>query len=297
MRSKLDFAEDFGSAVGDTISTRLEEIVTVAADTSQPPADRIHTVRKKIKQLRALLRLIRSALPEYARANAGLRDAARVLSPLRDAAVRETSIEWLRAEGYFVPDMLSAARVNALLTQERPSDADQEERLARFLDNTRSLAADHRLWVTGRPGWSAVPDCAARTYKRARKTLKRARKTGLSTDLHEWRKRVKYHRHHLKLLKPVLPDGKAERQHLTELGDVLGLHHDLEALLLHVGAKVALPQEETVQLADAIRSAQADLSRLALAMGADAFAEKPGALRKRLATALAECAPNTRLSA
>src|SRR3954454_2056088 len=46
----------------------------------------VHDVRKRCKKVRGALRLARPGLGrEYARANAGVRDAARELSALRDA--------------------------------------------------------------------------------------------------------------------------------------------------------------------------------------------------------------------
>ena len=46
----------------------------------------VHDVRKRCKKVRGLIRLVRPGLgTEYSRANAEVRDAARELSPLRDA--------------------------------------------------------------------------------------------------------------------------------------------------------------------------------------------------------------------
>ena len=50
-----------------------------------PEPEKIHQIRKRCKKLRAVLRLVRPGLSEfYASENAFFRDAARVLSPLRD---------------------------------------------------------------------------------------------------------------------------------------------------------------------------------------------------------------------
>jgi CHAD domain len=39
------------------------------------------------------------------------------------------------------------------------------------------------------------------TYKRARKAMRVARKRGSDEVMHEWRKRVKYHRYHAQILR------------------------------------------------------------------------------------------------
>ena len=53
-----------------------------------PPADQaIHDARKRIKKARAGLRLLRAGMSarEYRRENESLRDAGRLLSPVRDS--------------------------------------------------------------------------------------------------------------------------------------------------------------------------------------------------------------------
>src|SRR6476620_4264268 len=51
--------------------------------------DSVHAIRKRLKELRSLLRLLRGPLPRLTRhrENTALRDAARPLSDLRDTAV------------------------------------------------------------------------------------------------------------------------------------------------------------------------------------------------------------------
>ncbi|HZD88798.1 MAG TPA: CHAD domain-containing protein, partial [Pseudolabrys sp.] len=48
---------------------------------------RVHQVRKRCKKLRALIRLIRPTLADFAAENAALRDAGHALAFARDAAV------------------------------------------------------------------------------------------------------------------------------------------------------------------------------------------------------------------
>src|SRR5215475_2007881 len=58
------------------------------ADRSRPDDERIHSIRKRCKKLRGLLRLVRPSLGDtYERENAYFRDVARALSPLRDVHV------------------------------------------------------------------------------------------------------------------------------------------------------------------------------------------------------------------
>lgn len=64
--------------------------MAIEAIRTRDPSDKeIHRARKRLKRARATLRLLRLAIgkPTYRRENAALRDAARPLSGVRDAAV------------------------------------------------------------------------------------------------------------------------------------------------------------------------------------------------------------------
>jgi len=77
-------------AVSKAAEKQLRKIVEgLTGETDLGPDDAAHDARKRTKKLRALLRLARPELGDkvYRRENAGLRDAARRLSPVRDAWV------------------------------------------------------------------------------------------------------------------------------------------------------------------------------------------------------------------
>jgi len=70
---------------------RLRETIDQALEQLEPgqpvPDENIHTARKSLKKARAVLRLLRDGMSDdvYQAENSGLRDAGRVLSPIRDA--------------------------------------------------------------------------------------------------------------------------------------------------------------------------------------------------------------------
>src|SRR5580698_10039159 len=67
----------------------VEQLDKAAAGLEDPRRSSIHEIRKKLKRARAALRLLRDCLgePVYRRENSRLRDAARPLTPVRDAKV------------------------------------------------------------------------------------------------------------------------------------------------------------------------------------------------------------------
>jgi uncharacterized coiled-coil DUF342 family protein len=78
-------------------------------DSSEDPHETVHEVRKRCKETRATLRLVRELLPTYSDENAHYRDAARRLSYIRDAQVLSETFEE-QGERLFVeePDALVA---------------------------------------------------------------------------------------------------------------------------------------------------------------------------------------------
>src|SRR4030095_12488027 len=67
---------------------------------SENPPETVHELRKRLKKMRAVLRLVRDELGEevFDRENGVLRDLGRKLSPARDATVRVSALDLLRKE-------------------------------------------------------------------------------------------------------------------------------------------------------------------------------------------------------
>jgi hypothetical protein len=115
-----------------------------------------------------------------------------------------------------------------------------------------------------------------------RRVLSEGRREGqaavLSGDperLHEWRKLVKHHTHHLRLFRLAWPDLMALRQEEAEaLGTALGDHHDLHML------QGQLNEEERELLDPLIAARAARLEAKARQLGARIFADPRGAARQ-----------------
>ncbi len=247
----------------------------------------VHDVRKRCKKVRAVLRLARPGLGrDYARADAGVRDAGRELSALRDAhATLATFDELVAATGADRADGDGLARVRRGLAAraEAADDAGAERPLA--------LAAERLAAVRRRvPRWSPDDDVAIllggleANYARARRAFRTALHDPADESLHEWRKRAKYGWNHARLLYPVAPSvlGPMAKR-LKDLSDGLGDDHDLAVLRALI---VAAPgdfggaaSERAVALID---GARADLQDRCQRLGARLYAEPAPAFRKRV---------------
>lgn len=246
---------------------------------------RIHDVRKDLKKLRALLRLLRSELGEatYARENDGFRRLSHRLSGAREAAAIAETLETLLAARPASETQFSALREQ--LAERR------REAHATGLDDATLHAIEHELrlalsrvsgWPLERPTWEAVAPGFRRAYTRGKRAMQRAYQQPSAEHFHEWRKRVKDHLYHTRLLASIWPEPmKGRRAALDALAELLGDDHDL-AELEQVVRERAGGDAEREQLLDLIEQRARELRERAYWLGARMYVEKPGALLARM---------------
>jgi CHAD domain-containing protein len=194
----------------------------------------VHDVRRRCKLIRALVRLVRLSFPLYRQENEWFRDLARGLSHTRDATAAIEALDEMneRFKDLLQPRVLSPFRAGLI---ERRDELVVSQRLPdRLNDARRQLRfAYFRVsnWRLDDAGYEAVGGGLRKTYRRARRRMAEARAEPGTTILHEWRKRVKYHRYHLKLLSDIWPRMLTAREReCHDLTDHLGQDHDLVVL-------------------------------------------------------------------
>jgi CHAD domain-containing protein len=248
----------------------------------------VHETRKDLKRFRALARLVRGPLPKaaYRRANGMARDAGRELSDVRDTvALLETADALDHAFGPAIRDAVTAPLRAALETERAELDDRDLQRGVRAALARLDVLRDEEV-----PSWTfdealprLFPEGLRRTYRRARAAMATARERPTTENLHEWRKRVKYHRYHLKLLRPAWhPVVQAQRKQVKDLSSLLGDDHDLAVLERRLDRGDLDGGLNRDLLTGLILERRAQLQREAFDVGELAFAEKPKALSKRL---------------
>lgn len=270
------FAEGFLRIAGE----QVRKAIAAADAIDLPPARRIHEARRRCKKLRALLRVVRRDFPRFRAENAMIRDAARHLAEARDASVmRQTLAAVLEWAGATVPAI-----------PERPADQGVESRvLARFGDEMRLLRDRLAGWPIARIDRNTVEKGLMQTYRGARRARAAAHAHPDDAAFHDWRKLAKYHWYQLSLLEACAGDVlKSEAEATGELTDLLGTHHDLAVLDIELaGGGTALGVEIDIGFArGAIRRRQAELEVEIRRLGDQVFAERPKALRDRVAAYL-----------
>ncbi|WP_456269186.1 CHAD domain-containing protein [Kushneria sp. AK178] len=248
----------------------------------------IHKLRQRCKRVRAILRLARPALGKhYARENRRFRDLARAVGGPRDEQVLIDTFDALMVahkgrldRRQFTPtrQQLLGRHQRALAATALPEMAWIDAELVR----AREAIDD---WAPAIDRFKALRDGLTQTGARARQAMQRADGASDEACFHEWRKQVKYHRHHCELLVNVWKAPmKARAGEAHRLADLLGEEHDLAMLAQALSDPEAAAQgrDKTATLLEMIAERREGLQREALLLGRRLFAEKPEALGKRI---------------
>jgi CHAD domain-containing protein len=274
----LSFAEQFREIAGSQLTASLK----AAAEPGKTAEERVHQARRNIKKLRALLHLVRPAFPSYATENAAARDAAKGISPLRDADVlKDTLAELLETVELPGADVV---QLRESLDARTPDPAAHDRVLSEFanaalpiLDRVHNWRLEERRKL--------LTDGAAATYRRARRAMRKADRLGGPDRFHEWRKQVKHQLYQLALISTVTAADPQRRERLKRLATMLGKHHDRtvfrDFLVTHPDRK------RFSELADAAGKEQEQLERKALKLGKTLFRCRPRKWAGRLAEARA----------
>lgn len=197
----------------------------------------VHSARKRIKEVRAVLRLVRSQVGgrEFRRENRILRQAARPLSQVRDAAVLVDALKSVLEENPENASNVAFARIVSALRSRRTrigrSFFEDAQRHERAFGKLEKMSSRIRGWPLAKDGSAELRAGLKETYRKGRDAMAQASKSMSDETLHEWRKRVKDLRYQLELLESLWPACMSvAARHAHDLGDLLGDDHDLAVL-------------------------------------------------------------------
>lgn len=248
-------------------------------------ADAVHDARTNLKKFRGLLRLARSGLgPVYEAANKDAREAAKVLSARRDNDASLEAIVRLKEDA----DEETVAAFEQLAATIPRVEASEAHVTAGELDSV--LKTLHRLheecsaWNIPGRDFRVLEEGLYREYRSARKRHSRLDLLAPVADWHEFRKRVKNHWYHMRLLAPMWSTALGARfDELKRLSEIVGDEHDLslvEGVLERDGGELGF--DEAARIQRAIDATRDRLRGEALTLGALLFAESPEAIVQRM---------------
>lgn len=231
MSYSLVVQETIGENIRRIATEQIDQAIAELQDPRMDLADKVHEVRKRCKKLRGLVRLVRPHMKQsFALENAWYRDAARELSYARDTQVLVETHDKLVSR--FREDGGGFAEIRSRLLNQRNRVVEGPRRMDRCLQSVvqRMKSGRGRVsrWDIGDDSYAAVSGGLRKTYKRTRKSMEHALGAPADENFHDWRKQVKYHWYHVRVLRPLSEDelGGRTRQ-LKRLSDLLGDEHDL----------------------------------------------------------------------
>lgn len=268
----------------------LSQIDAAIADIGDAAMEReavVHEVRKRCKKLRALIRLVRPGFPAFSHENVAFRDMAKALAGVRDQDVLILTADKVSAHYGAKADRSAIAAIRARLIEDKVTAANGgmlDDRLAAFRQAMTEARGRAEVWTVEGNGFDTFSQGLRDALKRARKAMAEAREDPAPETMHEWRKGVKYHWYHARLLRGIWPGPmEAHVEAAGKLADLLGDHHDLAVLRQaltdrprHYGDPDAVRQ-----FAQLVAKRERALERTAFKKGVLMLAERPGALAKR----------------
>jgi CHAD domain-containing protein len=262
----------------EQLTRAIEELTAGEGDADA----NVHSVRKRMKKLRGLLRLIESGFGRtFQSENITFRDAGRRLAGARRGAAVLATFDALvaRYPGELAPASVQALRAQLADERDRAVGEVHAESHASEVSATLAQALGRvTTWPGDELGVQQLEKGLRRVYARARRGMSRARRKTTTENLHQWRKWAKYHFYHVRLLQPSWP-GALEplADALEALTEDLGAEHDLDDLRQLLIERMP-PEELALDLQALLRLVERrrdELRAAAFVQGARLFADRP----------------------
>lgn len=249
------------------------------------PVSSIHETRKCIKRLRALLRLVRTAIGEkpYQHENRELQQIGRLLSPARDGDVMRQTLAKMETR-------LSGNRrvivdhLRKRLDEAVPQGA--EEVHGKVLSSLGRAKRRFGQIKVQNGGFDALEAGLHATYRKGRRALAQAEMEPDDEVFHDLRKSVQQHWRQMLLVSRAWPDVcRARASASRDIAQILGEEHDHAVLAAFADSHRGngLATEEIDIIHQDCRARQLELRSLALPMARRLFAERPSRFAHQMA--------------
>ena len=261
----------------------------------------IHEARKSIKKIRGVLRLMRPELGNvYRDENRRFRAIGRRLSEVRDTAAAIEVFDSL------VEKFTANLRKNSLDSVRRglqkiKSETEERVNLDKLTQQTASTlrAAEKRLktWPLRTDGFDAIALGLELTYRAGRNALDQVKKTPTPENYHYFRRRVKDHWYHVRLLQSVWTEVmQAHEASLKNIETWLGDDHNLVVLCERMHKEPEkFGDDKSIQLFISLAEQhQQELRENAISFGERVYELETAPVRTEYGQALGRLAERTR---
>jgi CHAD domain-containing protein len=285
----------FRLKTGEAVSSDIRRIVLQQLDRANseltsigdPESDQaIHDARRRVKKIRAIIRLVRPVLNKAHRADPELRRVSKMLAPVADGqGVIDTLSLLLKRYRRELPRKTAAAIRTDLIDRSRQIDskASKQGVLEKAQMTLRAERRRVKHWRLRAEGFRALAPGLKDSVRRARLAMMTAWLHPTAQHHHTWRRHVKNHWFHVRLL-----SGRCgyrlqpyQRQ-LEALDGILGEYHNLVLLHEVLVSDSTLVQREVARCLRIVQRYQSELRRQAQVLGIRIYSEKPRRFVRRV---------------
>ena len=288
MAYRLRRKGSLASELARVVTKEFEEARKEIGGRNNGRTEAVHEARKHVKKIRAVLHLLEKALADNFRTHdRRLKAVGHQLSSLRDVDAEAETMKTVR-DHYprLVTPSVFAGVCGGLAKQKRRTVARvHPDRLLQRVElelrrDARSMPRDVRR--SGR--YRALLAGLVRGYRRARTAMDAVIATPEDAGFHAWRRRVKDHWYHMRLLEELSVQAHARVGRLKRLETWLGDDHNLVILRTAIQNAPARFGDErsTALVLGCIAKFSTLLRRRALKLGQPLFARKPRMFRQSI---------------
>ena len=287
MGFRLKTGQAVSSEVRRIVLRQLDRAVDELTKIGDPESDEaIHDARRRVKKIRAIIRLVRPVLDRAHRDDPALRRVSKLLAPVADGqGVIDTLNQLLRRYRTQMPRKTATAIRADLVARSRRIDlkAAKEHVLEKARRTLRAETRRVKEWRLSAEGFGALSPGLKISVRHAREAMVTAWLKPTAQHHHSWRRHVKNHWFHVRLLSARCGNRLQPYQRQIEaLDGVLGEYHNLVLLREVLVGDTALAPREVKRCLRIVERYQKELRRHAQILGIRIYSEKPRRFVRRV---------------
>lgn len=287
MAFRLKTGQAVSSDIRRIVLQQLDRATSELTSIGDPESDQaIHDARRRVKKIRAIIRLIRPVLNKGHRADPELRRVSKLLAPVADGqGVIDTLNQLLKRYRRELPRKTAAAIRTDLIDRSRQIDskASKQGVLEKAQITLRAERRRVKRWRLSAEGFHALAPGLKESVRRARFAMMTAWLRPTAQHHHTWRRHVKNHWFHVRLLSARCGYRlQPYQRQLEALDGILGEYHNLVLLHEVLVSDSTLAQREVARCLRIVQRYQAELRRQAQLLGIRIYSEKPRRFVRRV---------------
>jgi CHAD domain-containing protein len=266
---------------------QLDRATSELTSIGDPESDEaIHDARRRVKKIRAIIRLVRPVLSKEHRSDPALRQVSKLLAPVADGqGVIDTLNLMIKRYRRELPPKTAEAIRSDLIDRGRRIDtqASKEGVLEKAQMTLRAERQRVKKWKISAEGFRAVAPGLKASVRRARGAMVDAWLHPTAAHHHTWRRHVKNHWFHVRLLSARCGYRlQSYQRQLEALDGILGEYHNLVLLHEVLVSDTALARVEVARCLSIVERYQRALRRNAHVLGIRVYSEKPRRFVRRV---------------